>query len=88
MLLMLIMLINVDNIDNEFKKMNKNINVFDVYNYLKQIQAVRLKQLYFNRMYMIKDDKFTFLNRTCINTITQGTLMLSTVLFEMIDWFE
>ncbi len=66
----------VDDTITEIQKGSiKSVNVFNVYNYLKTIQPAELRQLYCDRMTMISDEKFTFLNRNCINTLTQSTLM-------------
>lgn len=62
-------------IDNKKKGSTKSINVFDVYNYLKSIPSNELRQLYYDRTNMISQDKFKFLNKNCINTMTQSTLM-------------
>ena len=62
--------------DIELKKGSvKSVNVYNVYNYLKTIQASELRQLYYDRITMINNEKFTFLNKNCINTLIQSTLM-------------
>ena len=53
----------------------KSINVFNVYHYLKNMSSTELRQLYYDRTNMINTDKFKFINKGCIHTITQSTLM-------------
>ncbi|QKF93983.1 hypothetical protein QKU48_gp0525 [Fadolivirus algeromassiliense] len=53
----------------------KSINVFDVYHYLKTLPSNELRQLYYDRNQIISDVEMKFLNRNCINTTTQSTLM-------------
>lgn len=68
-----------DNFDNGQNGSIKSINVFNVYYYLKNIPANEMRQLYFDRMNMIDVplafEKFKFLNKNCIATMTQSTLM-------------
>lgn len=56
-------------------KPQTSINVFNVYNFLKKMESNDLRQLYYDRISMIDSDVHTFLNRNCIHTITQSTLM-------------
>lgn len=62
-------------IDNKKLGSTRSINVFDIYHYLKNMPANELRQLYFDRMNISINDKFKFINRNCIDTMTQSTLM-------------
>jgi hypothetical protein len=53
----------------------RSINVFNVYNYLKKLPFSDLRHLYSDRMHIIENDKCVFLNRKCINTLSQTSLM-------------
>lgn len=53
----------------------KSINVFNVYHYLKNSPTNELRQLYFDRLSIINIEVFKFINKTCIHTLTQSTLM-------------
>jgi hypothetical protein len=53
----------------------KAINVFDIYYYLKNIPSNELRQLFYDRMTMINNEELKFINKNCINTMTQSTLM-------------
>jgi hypothetical protein len=53
----------------------KSINVFNVYHFLKHMSSNDLRQLYYDRVNMLNVEKFKFLNKGCINTLTQSTLM-------------
>ena len=64
-----------DGIDKKKLGTTKSINVFDVYHYLKNILPNELRQLYYDRIQLVGNDKIKFLNRNCINTTTQSTLM-------------
>ncbi len=60
--------------------LSRSINVHDVYHYLKgQLQPFELRQLFLERSKLIEDPncktKYVFLNRNCIYTMTQFTLM-------------
>lgn len=61
--------------DNKKLGSSRSINVFDVYYYLKQLPSNELRQLFYDRTNMINNSKFNFLNKLCINTMTQCTLM-------------
>lgn len=68
---------NLENIENS-KLSKKTINVYDVYHYLKQLPANKLRQLFYDRYVIINNggaNKFTFINTTCIYTMTQSILM-------------
>lgn len=60
----------------ELPKLAKSINVYDVYHYLKSLKFSKLRQLYFDRAEIFNDMRFVFLNRNCINTKSQTTLMM------------
>lgn len=62
-------------VDNKKIGTTKSINVFDIYHYLKNIPSNELRQLYYDRMDMVNDYKFKFINKKCINTMTQSILM-------------
>ena len=53
----------------------KSINVYDVYNYLKNLPSNELRQLYNDRMEIANDHKFNFINHRCLDTMSQTTLM-------------
>ncbi|GAG63299.1 unnamed protein product [marine sediment metagenome] len=56
--------------------MTKSINVHDVYHYIKSLPTNELRQLFYERMHYMLDNKAnTFLNRNCIYTTAQSTLM-------------
>ena len=57
---------------------SKSINVNDVYYYLKSLSPYDLRQIFFERTSMLDNDDFTFMNKKCINTMTQSTLMFGT----------
>ena len=51
------------------------INVFIIYKYLKDIAANELRQIYYDRMNALEDQTYIFLNKKCIHSMTQSTLM-------------
>lgn len=53
----------------------KSINVFDIYHYLKNLPSNELRQLYYDRSQIIDNVECKFINKNCINTTTQSTLM-------------
>ena len=57
----------------------RSINVFDVYHYLKGTPTNELRQLYYDRINMLENPLFKFINKTCINTMTQSTLMFKRI---------
>lgn len=77
----------IDNRKGEFIKKDvlddrdtKSINIHDVYHYLKkELKASELRQLYFERVQMLKNEVYaSFLNKNCLASITQSTLMFQT----------
>jgi len=61
---------NINNIET-----SKSINVFNIYHYLKNIKPFDLRLLYKERMILINDPINKFINKNCIATMTQSTLM-------------
>ena len=55
--------------------LSKSINVHDVYHFLKNLPAHELRQIYYERSLLLTNKLSTFLNKTCIYTMTQSTLM-------------
>jgi hypothetical protein len=55
----------------------KSINVHDIYNFIKDMPPNDLRKLYYERTMLLTNLHNTFLNRTCICTTTQSTLMFS-----------
>ena len=53
----------------------RSINVFDIYKYLKNVPSNELRQIYYDRMNSLENPLYVFLNKKCINTMTQSTLM-------------
>ena len=53
----------------------KSINVFDIYKYLKNLPANELRQIYYDRINSLENPLYVFLNKKCINTMSQSTLM-------------
>jgi hypothetical protein len=64
-----------DGVDTKSVEVPRAINVYNVYNYLKTLPSKDLRQLYFDRMKLLENKSITFLNRSCINTMTQSSLM-------------
>lgn len=63
-------------VDTKSNESVRAINVFDVYNYLKNLPANELRQIFFDRMNMINlNVNLPFINKNCIHTTTQTTLM-------------
>lgn len=67
---------NNSNNNNELP-VNRAINVYDVYNYLKGLQANDLRQIYYDRMSLIDNPKMSCLNKNCIYTMTQCAIMFN-----------
>lgn len=55
----------------------RSINVFDIYKYLKNLPFTELRQIYHDRIKLADDSKNSFINKNCINTMTQSTLMFN-----------
>lgn len=67
---------NNSNEENEDDHVPKSINVHDVYHYIKNLPPNELRQLFYERMNCMLDNQDnTFLNRNCIYTMAQSTLM-------------
>lgn len=65
-----------DNVDGNIpQRFAKSVNVFNVYNYLKDMPSNELRQLYQDRLVLMNSDKCTFINKECIHTKTQSMLM-------------
>ena len=62
------------------KNLTRSINVHDVYNYLKNLPPQELRQLFLERTLLMDDPNMIFLNKVCINTKTQSTLMFGNIL--------
>lgn len=62
-------------IDTKQPGSTKAINVFDIYHYIKDLPPNELRQLYYDRNNTIDEIEFKFINKNCINTMTQSTLM-------------
>lgn len=64
-------------INDKKRNSDKTITIHDIYYYLKQtITAQNLRQIYYDRMKLIQNNvDFPFINKTCIETMTQSTLM-------------
>jgi len=68
----------VNGVDVAQEKMEDNIrsiNVFDIYKYLKNLPFNELRQIYHDRIKLSDDSKNSFINKNCINTMSQTTLM-------------
>jgi len=61
--------------EQDSDKIAKSINVHNVYHYIKSLPPRELRQLYFDRTKLIEDESNTFINKNCIYTKTQCTLM-------------
>ncbi len=61
-------------------KISKSINVHDVYHHLKGLPPNELRQLYYERTKLIENSANTFINKDCIYTKTQCTLMFNILL--------
>lgn len=59
---------------NYINQEKKTINLYIIYNHLKNISFKDLKQIFYDRMKMAEDN-FPFINKNCINTLTQTKLM-------------
>lgn len=60
---------------------SRSINVHDVYHYIKHLPFTETRQLFYERSLLISKDQnneFSFLNKGCINTLSQQTLMFGT----------
>ena len=67
---------NDSNDSSEENHISKSINVHDVYHYIKSLPPNELRQLFYERSsYMLENQDNTFLNRNCIYTMAQSTLM-------------
>jgi hypothetical protein len=55
--------------------MSKSINVHDVYHYIKSLPTNELRQLFYERTALLENNDNEFLNRNCMYTMTQTTLM-------------
>jgi hypothetical protein len=64
--------------EQDSDKIAKSINVHNVYHYIKSLPPRELRQLYFDRTKLMEDDANTFINKNCIYTKTQCTLMFVT----------
>lgn len=64
--------------EQDSDKLAKSINVHNVYHYLKSLPPRELRQLYFDRTKLIEDASNQFINKNCIYTKTQCTLMFAT----------
>lgn len=64
-----------DGVDTKTVEVPRAINVYDVYNYLKALPNKDLRQLYFDRIKLLENPVCTFLNKKCISTMTQSSLM-------------
>lgn len=64
-----------EGIDTKTVGTPRAINVFHVYKYLKELPSKDLRQLYYDRMNLLENENMTFLNKGCINTMTQSSLM-------------
>ena len=53
----------------------KSINVFNVYHYLKNLPPNELRQIYYDRIQLVNNTTFKFINKNCINSLTQSTIM-------------
>lgn len=68
--------------NNEKNKIisNRSITVHDVYHYLKNKQPLYLRQIYQERIQMLKNNYFDkFLNKECLDTITLTMLMFQEI---------
>jgi hypothetical protein len=62
--------------DNDNDKTSKSITVHDVYYHLKGIPPPQLRQLFYERMYLMENEQFDeLLNKNCLDTMTLSTLM-------------
>jgi len=64
-------------IENKTKQENRSINVHSVYYYLKKIPPNILRQIYYDRKTMMDNKNSDFIDKTCILTMAQTTLMSS-----------
>jgi len=53
----------------------KSINVYNVYNFLKKLPPNELRQLYFDRTLLINNEMATFINKNCVHTAAQASMM-------------
>ena len=69
--------------ENKTKKINnvqlklQSINVYNVYDIIKGLQPKELRQLYYDRMMLVNNKFANFINRKCIATTTQCSLMFA-----------
>lgn len=71
-----------EGLDTKEVGMVRAINVYDIYNYIKHLQPNDLRQFYYDRMMMMSSaevDSYKFLNKNCIETTTQSTLMFKNI---------
>jgi hypothetical protein len=68
---------NKNDIIKSVEQKARSINVHDVYNYLKLINPIDLRQIYTDREKLLKDPQNSFINKKCISTMTQTKLMLT-----------
>jgi len=71
-----------DGLDTKEMGTIRAINVYDIYNYVKHLPANELRQIYYDRMNIMNSPEvntYKFLNKNCIETTTQSTLMFKNV---------
>lgn len=56
-------------------KVSRSINVHDVYHHLKEMSPKDLRQIFYERTFLLPMEEMVFLNKQCIYTKTQSVLM-------------
>jgi hypothetical protein len=70
--------VNNDKSSHEIQ-LPRSINVHDVYHYIKNLTPRELRQIFFERLILLENPKNTFLNRKCMYSIMQSTLMFGNI---------
>ncbi len=63
-----------------FRKYNsRSINVHDVYHYLKDLPPYKLRQIFEDRIHLLKNENMLFLDKDCVYMMTLTTLMFGNI---------